>query len=160
MEITTEQNLQMKNVLSYRGKVDQKLLMEKRKEIDDVMNRFGARPIHPAITSTFGIEKTENGPIMDLEILVPLDKDISHEIAMAKLPGYRFKPLFLLANAVRIRHEGSTETMENSIRELYKFIQVRNLKPITTGYSIPMNDPDDPKDLIIDFMVGVDPNIL
>ena len=150
----------MKNVLSYRGKVDQKLLMEKRKEIDDVMNRFGARPIHPAITSTFGIEKTENGPIMDLEILVPLDKDISHEIAMAKLPGYRFKPLFLLANAVRIRHEGSTETMENSIRELYKFIQVRNLKPITTGYSIPMNDPDDPKDLIIDFMVGVDPNIL
>ena len=160
MVITTEQNLQMKNVLSYRGKVDQKLLMEKRKEIDDVMKRFGVRPIHPAITTTFGIEKTDKGPIMDMEILVPLDKDISHEIAMAKIPGFRFKPEFLLANAVKIRHEGNTDTIESSIRELYKFIQVRNLKPITTGYNIPMNDPDDPKDLIMDIMVGVDPNIL
>ena len=160
MEITTEQNVEMRNVLSYRGKVDQKLLMEKRKEIDDIMKRFGVRPIHPAITTTFGIEKTENGPIMDMEILVPLDKDISHEIAMAKIPGYRFKPHFLLANAVRLRHTGDTDTIENSIRELYKFMQVRDLKPITTCYNIPMNDPDDPKDLIMDMMVGVDPNIL
>ena len=76
------------------------------------------------------------------------------------MPGYRFKPIFLLANAVRAHLVGNTDSLENSIKELYKYLQVRNLRPITTGYNIPQNDPDDPKDLIIDIMVGVDPNIL
>ena len=160
MEITTEQNLQMKNVLSVRGKFDQNSLMEKRKEIDDMMKKLGVHPIHPAVTTTFGVEQTEKGPLMDMEILVPVDRDISHELAMAKLPGYRFKPIFLLANAVRLHHVGNEASLENSIKELYQFIKVRNLRPITTGYNIPQNDPDDPKDLVLDIMVGVDPNIL
>ena len=160
MEIKTEENLQMKNVLSFRGKLDQKALMEKRQEIDDLMKKLGVHAIHPAITTTFGVEQTEKGPVMDMEILVPIDRDISHELAMAKLPGYRFKPVFLLANAVRLHHVGNEASLESSIRELYKFIQVRNLRPITTGYNIPQNDPEDPKDLVIDIMVGVDPNIL
>ncbi len=160
MEITTEQNLQMKNVLSLRGKFDQNLLMEKRKELDDVMKKLNVHPIHPAITTTFGVEQTPKGTVMDMEILVPVDRDISHELAVLKMPGYRFKPLFLLANAVRAHHVGNTDSLENSIKELYKYLQVRNLRPITTGYNIPQNDPDDPKDLIIDIMVGVDPNIL
>ena len=40
MEITEDLNLQMKNVLSYRGKVDQKTLEEKRKEIEDLIKEF------------------------------------------------------------------------------------------------------------------------
>ena len=160
MEIISEQNLQMKNVLSFRGKMDQNALMEKRKEIDDLMKQLGVHPIHPAITTNFGKEETPNGPVMDMEILIPLDRDISHELAVLKLPGYRFKPLFLLANAVKLHHVGSADSLENSIRELYRYIQVRNMRPITTGYNIPQNDPDDPKDLIMDIMVGVDPNIL
>ena len=73
MEITTKQNLQMKNVLSLRGKFDQNLLMEKRKELDDVMKKLNVHPIHPAITTTFGVEQTPKGTVMDMEILVPVD---------------------------------------------------------------------------------------
>jgi hypothetical protein len=115
MEIKTEENLQMKNVLSFRGKLDQKALMEKRQEIDDLMKKLGVHAIHPAITTTFGVEQTDKGPVMDMEILVPIDRDISHELAMAKLPGYRFKPLFLLANAVRLHHVGNEASLESSI---------------------------------------------
>ena len=160
MEITEDLNLQMKNVLSYRGKVDQKTLEEKRKEIEALIKEFGARAIHPAVTTSFGAEQTDKGPIMDMEILVPLDKDVSHEVLKKNLPGYRFKPLFLLTNAVRIHHTGETSTIENSIKELYYHLKVRNMRPITTLYNITINDPDNPDDLVIDLMVGCDPNVL
>ena len=159
MEITTEQNVQMKNVLSFRAQLDQKGLESKRIEINNVMNRFGVRPIHPAVTANFGPVDTDQGRLIDMEILTPINKDISHEIAIAKIPGYRFKPEFLLTNAVRAHIEGAG-LMEDAIKELYKFIQVRNLRPITALYTFFQNEPDDPKDLIIDLMIGVDPNIL
>ncbi|MBR4344387.1 MAG: hypothetical protein IKP88_17080 [Lachnospiraceae bacterium] len=159
MEITTEQNLQMKNVLSYRGNLNKEGLEAKRDEINALIKEFGAHAIHPAITTSHGIEQTDNGPIIDMEILVPLDRDVSTEVIRKKAPGYRFKPVFQLVNAVRIHHTGGTN-IEDSIKELYKYISVRNMHPITTLYNITINDPEDPKDLIVDLMMGIDPNIL
>ena len=159
MEITEEMNLKMENVLSFRGKVDKNTLAEKRNEIDKLIKDFGAHAIHPAITTSFGVEQTANGPIIDMEILVPLDRDVSREILVKQIPGYRFKPEFLLANAVRIHHTGAS-SLEDSIKELYSYIQTRNLRPITTLYNITVNDPEDPKDLIVDLMIGIDPNKL
>jgi len=159
MEITTEQNLRMTNVLSFRGKVDKQALTEKRDEINALIKEFGAHAIHPAVTTSYGTEETEKGPLIDMEILVPLDRDVSTEIIRKQLPGYRFKPIFLLTNAARIHHTGGS-SIEESIKELYNYIRVRNLRPITTLYNITINDPEDPKDLIVDLMMGIDPNIL
>jgi len=160
MEIKENENLQMKNVLSFRGKVTQKILADKRQEIENLINEFGAHSIHPAITTSYTVEQTAEGPVIDMEVLIPLDKDVSHEVMVKNLPGYRFKPLFLLTNAIRLHHTGNSVPLEDSIKELYSYIKVRNLRPITSLYNITINDPDDPKDLIIDLMVGIDPNRL
>jgi len=159
MEITKEINVEMKNVLSFRGKVDQKTLEEKRKEIEALIKEFGAHPIHPAVTTSYGAEQTDKGPIMDMEILVPLNRDVSHELLVKQIPGYRFMPIFRLTNAVKIHHVGDSN-IEGSVKELAAYIRIRGLKPITTIYNFTINDPEDPKDLIVDLLVGIDPNIL
>ena len=160
MEIKTDMNLQMKNVISFRGKFDQKGLIDKKQEIDDIIKQLGVHPIHSAITTTFGAVKTDEGQKMDMEILIPVDRDISHEVAMMKKEGLRFKPKFQLTNAVCIRHVGSEDKIGDSLKELKKFMEVRNMRPITTGYNIPQNDPEKPDEFIMDIMIGIDPNIL
>ena len=160
MEIKTGLTFQMKNVLAFRGKVTQATLNEKRKEMENLIKEFNAKPVHPAVTTTYGIEQTAEGPVMDMEVLIPLDKDVSHEILVKQLSEYRFKPQFLLTNALQVHHEAKDGKLEDSIKELYKYVQVHNLSPITNGYNIAFNDPDDPNDMIVDIMVGIDPNIL
>ncbi len=160
MEIKEHQIFEMKNVLSFRGKITQQTLVDKRTEIDSLIKEFGARPIHPPVTTSFGVEQGSGEPLMDLEILIPLDKDVSHEVLVKKLPGYRFKPVFLLTNAVMLHNTGSDISIEDSIKRLYSYISSRNMKPITTLYNITFNDPDDPKDLIVDLIIGIDPNKL
>ena len=159
MEIKEEMNLQMKNVFSYRGKLTEKALAKKKVEIESLIKEFGAHPVHPAITTSYGADQNPAGPVIDMEVLIPLDKDVSHEVLVKNLPGYRFKPVFLLTNAVVLHHTGDAN-LEDSIKELYTYINARNMRPITTLYNITINDPDDPNDLVTDLMIGIDPNIL
>ena len=162
MEIKEEMTLQMKNVLSYRGKMDEATNLKKKDEIFNLITEFGAHMVHPPVQTVFGAEQTEKGTLLDMEILVPLDKDVSHEVLIRQrqLPGYRFKPEFLLTNAVRLHHTGEDSSIEQSIKELYSYIKTRNLHPITSLYNCTLNDPDDPNKLIVDLIIGIDPNKL
>lgn len=58
MEIKTGLTFQMKNVLAFRGKVTQETLNEKRKEMENLIKEFNAKPVHPAVTTTYGVEQT------------------------------------------------------------------------------------------------------
>ena len=161
MEIKKDMmTLQMKNVLSFRGKLDQKGLNDKRQEMYDIIKQLGVHPIYPEITTNFGSEQTENGLLIDMEILIPLDKDISHEVAVMNKEGLRFKPKFQLVNAVCISHVGNKEKIEDCLKELNKYMKVRNMRPITNQYSVPRKNPENPDEIIMDILVGVDPNIL
>ena len=159
MEITENMKLEMKNVLSFRGSLTQKSLNEKIKEMEKLVKEFGAHALHPPITTSFGADKTAKEPSIDIEILVPLDKDVSHEVLVKALPGYRFKPVFTLTHAVKLHHVGNTP-LEDSIKELYSYLKVRDLDPLTTLYSITMSTPDKPDETFTDLMVGINPNKL
>ena len=160
MEFKENQIFEMKNVLSFRGKITQKILIDKRTEIDKLIKEFGAHAVHPPVTASFGVDHSSGEPVMDLEILIPLDKDVSHEVLVKQIPGYRFKPLFRITNAVMLHNTGAGISIEESIKKLYSYISSRNMRPLTSLYNITFNDPDDPKDLIVDLIIGIDPNII
>lgn len=103
------------------------------------------------VTSTFAIEVVDNQQIMDIKILVPLDKEIT-------VPdGYVFKKQFKLTNAVKIRHEGNPALMQSSANELTKYISDKGLTPITSGYNVTVKEPTSQADIdnmIVDIYVG------
>jgi len=147
----------MENVISFRGKVTQQQMSQVIKEMEQIISENSAEKKGCSVTSTFSIENNGLQPVMDVEILIPLNKEI-------RVPSdYKFKPIFRLNNAVKIRHQGNPAMLQNSANELMKYIADHKLTPITTGYNVTVQEPTNPNDinsLIVDMYVGVSDNIL
>lgn len=157
MEIIEHQTLEMSNVLSCRARLTQLELGEKAKEIEDVLQRAAVRRKGPIVTTTYGIEQGPQGPIMDIELLIPLEDGV------APPADYILKPRFLLTNAIMLRHVGNPSGLQNSVNELNAYIAARGLVPITSGYNVTVKDAKTPlemDDMEIHVYVGISPNLL
>ena len=69
---------------------------------------------------------------------------------------YRYKPEFKLVNAIRTRHYGSFDSIQNKVEELKKYIQDQSFLPATPPYFI----VQDIKNNIYDVYIGINENIL
>ena len=157
MEIKEQQVLEMKNLLSFRGKVTQQAFAAKSQEIEQILKAAGAEKAAPAVTTTFAVEQGPMGPVMDVEILLPLDKEIQAPA------GFTFKPHFLLTNAVMVRHVGHPSRMQESVNALNAYITEHQLVPITSGYNVTVKEAKTPLELDmmeVNIYVGVSPNLL
>lgn len=54
----------------------QQELQIKSLEIEKFLTETGTKRAAPATTTTFSIEQGVAGPVMDIEILIPLDREI------------------------------------------------------------------------------------
>lgn len=152
MTITENNKLEMTNVISYRGKATQPQMAKIMQELEQIIKENHARKNGPTVSATYAIENEEVQPIMDIEVLIPLDKEI-------RVPAnYIFKPMFQLTNAVKIRHIGNPTMLQNSANELMKYIYEKQLKPVTAGYYVIVQEPGSQKDverLVVDIYVGI-----
>lgn len=157
MEILKHQTLEMRNVLSYRSKMTQQEIQSKSQEIEKLLSETGAMKAASTVTTTFSVEHGANGSVMDVEILVLLDREIS-------LPmGYTWKPHFLLTNALMIRHIGNPASLQNAINELNAYIVTHQLVPISSGYNVTVKAARTPLEIdsmVVDVYVGISPNLL
>lgn len=157
MEITENNMIELTNVLSFRGKVTQRQAGEITKQMKDIVDQSGAAKNGPMISATYAVDTNGAEPMMDIELLIPLDRAVTVEAP------FQLKPLFRLCNAVKIRHQGNPAMIQNTSNELMQFIQSNKLTPVTPGYNVTMQEPKGPEDmdnLIIDMYVGVSYNIL
>lgn len=101
MQITTNQTYEMINVISYRAKMTQAQVTQIMKQLSDFISENVLTKSGCITTSTFAVENINNQIVMDIELLCPVDRDIT-------LPaGFIFKPVFRLNNAVKIVHTGN-----------------------------------------------------
>ena len=157
MTITENETLEMKNVLSFRGKVTQQAFAAKSQEIELILKAAGAEKTAPVVTTTFAVEQGAVGPVMDVEILIPLDKEIQAPA------GYTFKHRFLLTNAVVMHHVGHPSKLQDSVNALNAYMQTNQLVPITSGYNVTVKEAKTPLELDqmeVDVYVGISPNLL
>lgn len=154
VEILEHMTFEMHNALSFRGKMTQQELVAKSQEIDLLIQTNGASKAAPTATTTFSVEP---GGIMDIEILIPLDKTFD-------VPGgFAIKPKILITNALMVKHSGHPSGLENTINELNNYIMSNHLVPITTGYNVTVKDAKTPLELDnmeVKIYVGISPNIL
>jgi len=157
IEIKKNKELKMENVLSLRKKLKQD---ELNNEINIIQNFFIDNKIKrggPLVTAIFNVEQVNGEQIIDIEILVPMDKK---NVLPEK---YNFKENFHLTNAVYARHEGNPAFLQQTYNELIKFINDNNLQQITSAYNVYINDLasiDNLDAMIIDIYIGINPNIL
>lgn len=155
--IQESKELNLKNILSLRKKLTQQQLQEELVKIGQFLKDSGAKKDGSLMTATFSVENIDGQQIMDVEVLVPIDKKI-------EVTGeYKFKPIFHLVNALCIRHEGNPAKISNTISELNEYIIKNNLQVITATYNVTIKDAktqEELDDVIIDIYVGINPSIL
>jgi len=155
--IQQNKQLRMENVLSLRKKVTQIQMQQEMTRIGEILTKEGIKKNGNVVTATFSVETQGGQQLMDIEILVPLDRKI-------ELPNeYNFKPIFNLVNAISIRHEGNPATFQATINQLNEYISENSLQVITATYSEMVKEAtgqENINDMIIDIYVGVNPSIV
>ena len=157
IEIKTDCEYSMENVLSIRKKMTQQEIQQELMSIGKLISDLGAKKAGSLVTSTFGMEQSGTGPVLDMEILVPLDKEVN-------VPApYIFKKLFHLKYAVYARHEGNPQFLQNTLNQMMEFIKANKLVQITSVYSVNMKEKrqgDSMDDMVTDLYIGVSPSII
>jgi effector-binding domain-containing protein len=157
VNILIGQSYEMKNVISYRAKMTQKEMNIAMNRLMTLINDNGLTQSGYITTSTFSIEKVGSIEFIDIEILCPVDK-------ICRLPQeYTFKPVFRLANAVKITHEGDPANLQATANLLISYINENKLTPITSMYNVTVREPKSPVDvdnMVVDMYIGVSDNIL
>lgn len=147
----------IENVLSLRKKMTQAQIQQEMMSIGEFLEQNNYKKNGPIVTATFAIDQSNGQPLLDMEILVPIDKP-------AKLYGeYKLKDVFHLMNAVYTRHEGNPNTLEITYNELNQYISENGLQPITAAYNVNVVDlhpGQSMDDMIVDVYIGVNPSIL
>ena len=147
----------MKNVISYRAKMTQKEMNIAMNRLMTLINDNGLTQSGYITTSTFSIEKVGSIELIDIEILCPVDK-------ICRLPQeYTFKPVFRLANAVKITHKGDPVNLQETANLLISYINENKLTPITSMYNVTVREPKSPVDvdnMVVDMYIGVSDNII
>ncbi len=90
--------LRIEKVLSLRKKVLQNELNNEMAKIGRFLSDNSLRKVGPIVTATFAVEALNGQAILDMEILVPIDKTIESS------GEYHFKKLFHLVNAIYAQH--------------------------------------------------------
>ena len=154
-EISENQELQMTNVLSMRKKLTVQDCQQEMERINRFIENNGLRRVGPPASATYAVEVDKGQQIMDLEILIPLDRPFDPP------EGCIYKPVFQLENAVSIRHIGNPTTLQDTCDTMMAYIQEHNLQAITAGYNVTIQEPKTAAELnqmIVDIYVGVSTN--
>ena len=151
LEIKENQELNVANVLSYKGKVKQAELENMGKEMESYIQKAGAKRVGNPTTATYAVE----GDMIDIELLMPIDKSID------STDKFVFKNQIKIVNAVVACYKGHPLGLQEACNQLNQYIVEHKLQPITVGYNVTKKtDMLSPENTEIDVYVGINPNIL
>ena len=128
----------------------------------DILNAFvivdnGLRKTSPIVTATFEIKNVNSQQILDMEILLPIDR------AIEPSGEYRFKKVFHLVNAVYAQHRGSPALLQDTYNQMIAYIQENKLQQITAAYNVNVSELQSSQSMdkmVIDVYIGVNPSLL
>lgn len=138
------------NLISYRGKQsleDSNAMMEHLKKffIENNIEKNG-----PIISCTHGISTVDGRPMMDVEMLIPVNS------RPAALEGFSWISDFHVSNAMMIVYEGSSIGVQTAAQELMNAIRDNNHTMKTPIYVAYLDsDFSDNSEIKVQMYVGV-----
>jgi effector-binding domain-containing protein len=154
--ILENQELRLNNLISLRKKMTQQDMPSEIATLEQYLKDYGATKTGPIITSTFSIVQAIV-PTMDMEILIPIDKEIEESEV------FKLKREFILTNAIKAIHKGNPMMLQNTFNEINSYMQLNSLQPISSAYNVTINDAKDMSEIDsveIHVYVGINPNNL
>ena len=153
MTITTNQTLEVRNLLSFRKMVTAVELNELSQRMLGYIESTGAQKIGGGISATYAIE----GDKLDIAMYIPIDKEVP------STEEFEFKPLLRLENCVMATHKGNPQLLENTLHTLNGYTVESGLSPISVGFIVTKREITDIKDaehFEVDVYISVSPNVV
>lgn len=153
MQIVRHQMLDLQNMVYCETNIDSSDARTIAKKVHELEQAFGVRKEKKIL---FVLKRNNESAVIEA-ILFPIDSPDS-----IKDSRYKLKRKMHIESAVKIRHEGDWNMLENTIECLNYFIAKQELKKITTYYCSVLTglNRDELRDVIVDIYVGVSRNIL
>ena len=153
MQIVQYQMLDMQNVVCCETDINSSDDRSIAQKVQELTREFGA---NERKKSMFVLKRNQERAAIEA-ILFPVG--LPHSNADDR---YKFKEKLHLESALKIRHEGDWDMLENTIQCLDQFIEKRDLTRITTYYCSVLTglEDDELRDVIVDVYVGLSQNIL
>lgn len=151
-EIFENQTLYMENVLYYRGWVTQQASNERFGKMEALFTEANAKNNGAIITATNAIEMRDGEAVMDIEIFIPLDREIQVS------EEYKFIPKFEISNALKIRIEGNPAQWQTAMQTLSEHIKRYKLQPTTPALIATVKSATTPleiDEMITEIYVGI-----
>lgn len=154
-EILEQQQLEVDNLLSYRGKILQSELNQMFLDMKSYIEKHGAKCIGNPITATFGVSNERGQVVLDSEILIPISEEIVGN------NQYMFKGKLKIENAVVAEHKGPSAMFQETCNKLNQYIINKKYTPITVGYNVTKgNATTNVESVEMSIYVGISNNIL
>lgn len=152
MVVIENQYISVKNVLSYLTRVGSRSLGDLICYIHRNAEVLGLSVKGKIMFSIIGTHSIPEDTVMDLEVLVPVDR------AFESTSKYVCKPEFKLENALSVRHYGSYVDLLKTYKLMNDYLKEKELKAITNTYFVVDKNSDN--DSIVSLYVGISGNIL
>ena len=152
MEINQEEIYLVEQVITYRGKVNNKLLNNVMEQLFSAINDAGLKIDGSTISAIHSIENDCGDQIIDIEIIVPING------VMTSTDEFVYRDRFEINNALMFRHIGNPQTMNTEMQEFNQYIKNNNFKPVTPFYNVTVRSASSPSEIdniIMDIYVGV-----
>ncbi len=130
MEINQKNIYSVEQVITYRGKVNNKLINNVMSQLLSVINDTGLKINGPTITAIYSIENDCGDQIIDIEIIVSING------VMASTDEFVYRDRFEISNALMFRHIGNPLTMNTEMQEFNQYIRDNDFKPVTPFYNV------------------------
>ena len=153
--IEENQELRIKNLLSFRDTIAQSEMQSTITAIEKFITEKSLKAVGPKITTTYSISQAMT-PTMDLEILIPINRSFE------STEKYKFKPELKITNALKSVHKENPQEFNNSVMEIQKYIQDNKLMPITSLYTVTINEVKNSNDMDkfhAELFISINPNI-
>ena len=153
--IKINQELNLRNLLSFRKNLTQSELQKELIDIDSFIKENGLTVIGPKISTTYSVTQAMM-PTMDIEILIPVDKTFNENHM------YNLKKELKLTNCLKFEHRGNPQSMQQNILLIQQYIKDNGLIPISSLYTVNLNEvktQDELENYEADLYLSINPNI-
>ena len=153
MKIETQQQLDVRNLISFRKSVRATEIQGHIERLIAYTESQGAKKVDGGISATYAVD----GDKMDIEIYMPIDKEISstHE--------FIYKPRLYLENCIKTTHKGNPQLLDGTIQKMNEHIALNRLTPISAGFNVTVSEISNPKELDLfeaTIYISLNPNVV
>ena len=107
------------NLLRFRASITQAEMQKELKELEKFIKDNNITIVGPKISTTYSISQGASAK-MDLELLIPIDKEFK------ETDKYKFKPKFMIVNALKSIHKGNPQGFNNTAMEMKKYLKIKS----------------------------------